>query len=112
MVDKTDLHKISKFTIGPDEFKRIEIYLNVLENKLVFIGLCAEKTTGVRVWHEFATRTIDLNAYLEPNESQENLQFQTIVEEIYSEIVEKEKTLEVVRELFKNVDSVEFKEED
>lgn len=104
MIDKKNLHKIRKITLGnPEEFKRLEIYFDILNYKLIFIGLSAYKTTEVvKTWREYVVKEIDFNVNLTYN-------FEDVVKDIYNEMVEKEKTLETIQELFKNIDSVQFK---
>ena len=104
MIDKKNLHKIRKITLGnPEEFKRLEIYFDILNYKLIFIGLSTYKTTEVvKTWREYVVKEIDFNVNLTYN-------FEDVVKDIYNEMVEKEKTLETIQELFKNIDSVQFK---
>lgn len=105
MVNKENLHKIKKISIGdPEEFKKVEIYFDILNYKLFFIGLSASKTTGVvKTWKEFVVKEVDFNKNL-------TYDFESAVRSIYDEMIEKEKTLEIINNLFKDIDSLEFRE--
>lgn len=107
MVNKENLHKIKKITLGdPEEFKRLEIYFDILNYKLIFIGLSAPKTTEVvKTWKEFLIKEVDFNENL-------TYDFKNVVQDIYDEMIEKEKTLEIIKNLFKDVDSIDIQNEE
>ena len=106
MIDKEKLFFIKKISLGSKEnFKKLEIYFDVLNYKLIFIGLSAPKTSEVvKTWKKFINEEVDLNENL-------NYDFNDVVQKIYNGMIEKEKTLETIKNLFKDVDSVVFNEQ-
>jgi len=96
---------VAKFTIGKvEELKRCEIFYNITDNKLIFVGSGAQKTTSGKIWHEYVRKEQNLTDI--GNEAGSN--FKDVVETIYNEMKEKEETLKTLQELFKEIDAIEI----
>lgn len=99
------IKSVAKFTIGDvKELKRCEIFYNITSNKLLFVGLGAQKTSSGKVWHEYVRKEqklADMGKDVGSN-------FKDVIETIYKEMKEKEETLKTLQELFKEIDAVEI----
>jgi hypothetical protein len=106
MIDRSNFYKIAKFNIGEDASKRVEIFYDIKNNIIEFVGYSARKTDEiVKQWKECVTREINFKNNI-------TYKFEDVIQEIYEEILEKEKTLETLKKLFENVDSVDIKSEE
>jgi len=105
-MENETIAKITTLSIN-DEFKnkKIEISLDIINDKLIFKGFCKIKMNSALLWRLFAEEKLDVK-----NEDTENINFEKISKSIYNTMIERINTFELVQAFMHEVNEIEIKE--
>jgi hypothetical protein len=82
---------------------KIEIYVNILERKLIFLGKEKIKLENTTQWHTFSRKEHDLG--------DEKQNFEKICNDVYKEMKENLVLVEGIRAFLTDVTQIEIKDE-
>lgn len=101
-MENLNLKKIAKFNIGTiEEDRRVELYIDFISNELVLYAFTILKRDAISVWTKVITKIIPIDDItMETN-------FKDIIIGVNEEIDIKLETFKTLKELFKDVDSIE-----
>ena len=101
-MEEVVLKKIAKFNIGTvEDDRRVELHINFLTNELILTAYTILNRDAISVWTKIVTKIISIDDItMETN-------FKDIIVEVNEEIDLKLETFKTLKELFKDVDSIE-----
>lgn len=89
-----------KFSGNENENKKIKIYIDVINEKLVFEGHYKTKLGGITQWHLIAVFEFDLN--------KSNFNFEEVIENLNQTMNKRIQFIELSKTYLKNVDIIEI----